>query len=276
MCTSLFLWNTHPTILFLVALNRDEFFARPTQAAHFWSDWPSLLAGRDTQGGGTWLGVTTNGRFAMLTNFREVAYDAVKNAPSRGALTTNFLQSNIEPMQYLQSLHEKAYNGFNLVVGDFRKQKLAYFSNRANRPAYELEPGLYGISNGVLESSWPKVEQGKAQLRWFLEQAIDTEQLDPDMLLHHVMSNTAKVQQLQELPQTGMPVEIERLMSSIFIEPCELKGAAYGTRSQTVLIVHRNGRAQLHERSGPDMDCKSQNCALDNDWVCVQQSFDWS
>lgn len=170
----------------------------------------------------------------------------------------------------------QAYNGFNLVVGDFRKQKLAYFSNRANRPAYELEPGLYGISNGVLESSWPKVEQGKAQLRWFLEQAIDTEQLDPDMLLHHVMSNTAKVQQLQELPQTGMPVEIERLMSSIFIEPCELKGAAYGTRSQTVLIVHRNGRAQLHERSGPDMDCKSQNCALDNDWVCVQQSFDWS
>lgn len=161
-------------------------------------------------------------------------------------------------------------------MGDFGKQKLAYFSNRANAAAYDLEPGLYGISNAVLESKWPKVEQGKAQLQTFLDQAADTEYLDPDMLLHHVMGNTAKVEQVEDLPQTGMPVETEHVMSSIFIEPCELKGAAYGTRSQTVLIVYRNGTAQLLERSRPSMEGNSQGCYHDSDWGCVRKTFEWS
>ena len=157
------------------------------------------------------------------------------------------------------------------MVGDFRNKKLAYFSNRAKTPACELEPGLYGISNGVLESKWPKVERGKAQLLSFLNETADAEHLDLNMLLHHVMGSTAKVQQPEDLPETGMPVEIEHLMSSIFIEPCELKGAAYGTRSQTVLIVHRDGRVQVHERSIPTMEPESQG--YDSDWVHVEESF---
>ena len=158
-------------------------------------------------------------------------------------------------------------------MGNFRTRKLAYFSNRANATACELQPGLYGISNGVLESRWPKVERGKAQMQSFLDQITDVERMDPGMLLHAVMGDTAKVQQPQDLPQTGMPVEIEHLMSSIFIEPCELKGAAYGTRSQTVLIVNRNGKAQLHERSQPTADSNLQGSA--SHWVDVQESFDF-
>ena len=160
------------------------------------------------------------------------------------------------------------------MVGDFSKRKLAYFSNRANGTACELQPGLYGISNGVLESKWPKVERGKAQLQSFLDKVPDVEDLDPARLLHDVMGDTAKVHQPEDLPQTGMPVEIEHLMSSIFIEPCELKGAAYGTRSQTVLVIHRNGKAQIHERSKPTLDHKLQGC--DSYWVHVQESFSFS
>lgn len=159
-------------------------------------------------------------------------------------------------------------------MGDFSKRKLAYFSNRASGTACELQPGLYGISNGVLESIWPKVERGKAQLQSFLDQVTDVDHLDPAMLLHHVMGDTAKVQQPEDLPQTGMPVEIEHMMSSIFIEPCELKGAAYGTRSQTVLVIHRNGKAQVHECSKSAMDSNSQGC--DSHWVHVQESFSLS
>ena len=157
------------------------------------------------------------------------------------------------------------------MVGDFSKRTLAYYSNRANGIPCELQPGLYGISNGVLESKWPKVERGKAQLQSFLDQVTDVEHLDPAMLLQHVMGDTAKVQQPEDLPQTGMPVEVEHMMSSIFIEPCELKGAAYGTRSQTVLLIHRNGKAQVHERSKCAPDPKLQGC--DSPWVHVQESF---
>ena len=160
------------------------------------------------------------------------------------------------------------------MVGDFSKRKLAYLSNRANGTACELHPGLYGISNGVLESKWPKVERGKAQLQSFLDHVKDVEGMDPAMLLHHVMGDTGKVQQPEDLPQTGMPVEIEHLMSSIFIEPCELKGAAYGTRSQTVLLIHRNGKAQVYERSKPALDHELQAC--DSHWVHVQESFSLS
>lgn len=156
-------------------------------------------------------------------------------------------------------------------MGDFRTRKLAYFSNRTNAAACELQPGLYGISNGVLESKWPKVERGKAQMQSFLDQTTDVESMDPNTLLHAVMADTAKVQQPQDLPQTGMPVEVEHLMSSIFIEPCELKGAAYGTRSQTVLMIHRNGKAQLHERSKPAVDRNLQGSA--SHWVHFEEAF---
>jgi len=166
----------------------------------------------------------------------------------------------------------QAYNGFNLVVGDFQQHKLAYFSNRSGRPPHELPPGLYGISNGVLDSKWPKVEAGKACLQSLLDQTTDVQQLDAGTVFHTVMGNTAKVDQNEDLPQTGMPVAIEQVMSSIFIEPCELKGAAYGTRSQTLLLVQRDGVAQLHEHSRPAQRPEDNICPP---WMKVNQSFSW-
>ena len=158
-------------------------------------------------------------------------------------------------------------------MGDCKDRKLAYYSNRANQKPHELGPGLYGISNGLLESKWPKVEQGKARMQSLLNHTTAMEKLDPDTLFHQVMGDTAKVQHRELLPQTGLPFEIEHLMSSIFIEPCELTGNAYGTRSQTLLMVHRNGKVQLHERSRSAVHPHSQTCS--SQWIQVQESFDW-
>lgn len=166
----------------------------------------------------------------------------------------------------------QAYNGFNLIVGDFQQHKLAYFSNRSGQAPHELSPGLYGISNGVLESKWPKVEAGKARLRFLLDQTTNVQQLDAETVFQTVMGDTAKVNQNEHLPQTGMSVEIEQLMSSIFIEPCELKGAAYGTRSQTLLLVQRDGVAQLHEHSRPAQRPEEDSCFP---WVKVNHTFSW-
>ena len=174
------------------------------------------------------------------------------------------LLCSVKPLQ--------AYNGFNLIVGDFQQHKLAYFSNRSGQPAHELCPGLYGISNGVLESKWPKVEAGKARLQSVLDQTTDVQQLDAETVFQSVMGDTAKVDQNEHLPQTGMPVETEQVMSSIFIEPCELKGAAYGTRSQTLLLVQRDGVAQLHEHSRPAQRPEDDTCPP---WVKVSQNFSW-
>ncbi|KAL0043724.1 hypothetical protein WJX82_001344 [Trebouxia sp. C0006] len=149
MCTSLFLWDQHPTLLFLLAFNRDEFLARKTEPAHFWQDWPNLLAGRDEERGGTWLGMTSGGRFAMLTNFREVAYDAVKHAPSRGALTTDFLNGKSQPLQYLEGLKAEAYNGFNLIRDGVAQ--LHEHSRPAQRPEDDTCPPWVKVSQNF---SW--------------------------------------------------------------------------------------------------------------------------
>ena len=169
------------------------------------------------------------------------------------------------------------YNGFNLVVGDFQSQKLAYFSNRQGQQPRELNPGLYGISNGVLDSKWPKVERGKARLTDLLSSTSDLERISPQSVFDTVMNEQTKVYEADELPNTGLPLEVEQLMSSIFIQPCSLRGAGYGTRSQTLLMVHHNGSAQLHERSGPaqkaDLDL---DMSKEVDWTEVHKDFHWS
>lgn len=166
----------------------------------------------------------------------------------------------------------QAYNGFNLIVGDLRQQKLAYFSNRSGQKPCELPPGLYGISNGVLDSKWPKVEGGKARMQTLMAETTDIEQLDAQTVFSTVMGDTAKVTTEEDLPQTDIPADIEQLLSSIFIEPCTLKGAAYGTSSQTLLLVHRDGSAQLHERSRP---AQIPEAGTDAQWVEVHERFNW-
>ena len=179
MCTAFFVFDVHPSLLFLLVFNRDEFFDRATAPAAFWTGVgaPDLLAGRDLKNGGTWLGVTRGGRFALLTNFREANPNSVAGAPSRGALPTDFLTSDASPLSYLASLDLASHNGFNLVVGDLAAREVAYLTNRggdaggARGVPRALAPGVYGLSNGTLGcAGWAKVDRGVAAITGLLAQ----------------------------------------------------------------------------------------------------------
>lgn len=242
MCFIVLAYEQHPRYRLVLATNRDEFYARPTAAAAFWNEAPALLAGCDLKGGGTWLGVTRTGRVAALTNVRDMPAHK-PDAPTRGALVADYLKGTASPRAYLEALRPEAdrYNGFNLLVGD--TESLCYFSNYGPHPL-ELGPGLYGLSNALLDTPWPKVERGKKQLQDLL-QARD---LDPEALLDFLVD----VEQApdEELPETGIGLEWERVLSSIFIESPE-----YGTRASTVVLIDYEGRVTFIERRhGPDME----------------------
>ncbi|MEM7505074.1 MAG: NRDE family protein [Pseudomonadota bacterium] len=162
MCLVFAAYRYVPGYRLLVVANRDEYHSRATAAADYWSDAPDILAGRDLEAGGSWLGVTRDGRFATLTNYRE-AVAAYANPPSRGQLVTGFLSGAESSGDFLASLsqHAHRYNGFNLLVDD--GESLGYCSNRDAVPT-QLEPGLYGLSNHLLDTPWPKVESGKRRL----------------------------------------------------------------------------------------------------------------
>jgi uncharacterized protein with NRDE domain len=238
MCLVLLAWEKHPRWRLVAAANRDEFHARPTAAADWWPQAPGLLAGRDLQEGGTWLGVTRAGRFAAVTNVREpLAYRV--GAPSRGGLVTGFLARPAPSLVWLASLMPAAmaFNGFNLLV--FDGTTLAWLSNRS--PGFRtLPPGVYGISNALLDTPWPKVTRGKDDLRAALELE-DDDALEAALFESLARRDTAPD---AELPSTGVGEERERALSSAFIVTPE-----YGTRSSTVLLVGRDGEVRLTERT---------------------------
>ena len=175
MCLILFSISPDPRHRLVVAANRDEFYARPTERPAFWDDAPHILGGRDLQAGGTWLGVTSSGRFAAVTNFRETPSNPLPPR-SRGALTADFLRSNESCASYLARIApiSAEFRGFNLLIDDGRH--IYYYSNRQPR-GRRLEPGFYGLSNQLLDCNWPKVSQGRKQLRIIGEQGFDTESL---------------------------------------------------------------------------------------------------
>jgi len=170
MCLIAFAWRAHPRSRLIVAANRDEYFGRPAAPAAFWDDHPNVLAGRDLEAGGTWLGVTLDGRFAALTNYRNPA-DMKTGAPSRGALVSDFLTGRAAPEDYARQLEKRAmdYNGFSLLVAD--AQSMFFFSNRGG-PATRVAPGVHGLSNHLLDTSWPKVEKAKAKLAALLDRLL--------------------------------------------------------------------------------------------------------
>ena len=235
MCLIVFAWKLLPNCPLLLAANRDEFFARPAEAAQWWQDQPHIYAGRDLQGGGTWLGMDKQGRFAALTNIRNGA-DKRPNAPSRGALVANYLRGQQDALTYLKQLAENAgqYQGFNLIVGD--AEQLFCFSNADDGGIQQLAPGIYGLSNGALNTPWPKVVRAKAQFASLLCQSA------PDEAYFDMLSDTSPASDCR-LPKTGVSLEWERLLSSIFIE-----SADYGTRVSTLLRINANNGAQLVER----------------------------
>lgn len=235
MCLILLAWQAHPDYPLVVAANRDEFFARPTAAAQYWPDAPDLLAGRDLEAGGTWLGMTRGGRFAALTNYRDPAQQK-SGAPSRGALVSAFLKGSMTAPDYLAHLQRTGgdHNGFNLIFGDLKA--LHYFSNCGDR-ARQLTPGIYGLSNHLLDTPWPKVARGKSALAAALHML-------PDDAALMALLRDDRIAPDENLPRTGISLEWERLLSAAFV-----RSPAYGTRSSTTVLLDREGNLHFDELS---------------------------
>lgn len=237
MCLILLAYDTHPRYSLLVAANRDEFHARPTAPLAFWPDQPGLLAGRDLQAGGAWMGVSRDGRFAALTNYREPG-QAQSGAPSRGDLVRDYLQAPQTARTMLRQLqpHAAAYNGFNLLLSD--ATGLYGYSNRA--AGYQrLSPGVHGLSNHLLNTPWPKLERGRQALQGLLQRdRLAAEDVLAVLLDRAPAPDTA-------LPATGVSLEWERWLSPIFIA----EAPGYGTRASTALLVERTGRVRMVEVS---------------------------
>ena len=236
MCLIVFAWRPGTARPLIVAANRDEFHARPTQALAAWEDAPGVYAGRDLEAGGTWLGVGPQGRFAALTNIRDPRQ--ALGPRSRGELVAAFLQGELGVEAYLDLVASRSgqYSGFNLLVGD--AGQLGYLHARDAAPRL-LEPGVYGLSNAGLDTPWPKLVKARSGLEKLLESA------EPEQLLSLLADGEPAAD--SELPETGVGLATERLLSSVFIA-----SQNYGTRASTVLIVDDRGRRRMVERSvGP-------------------------
>ncbi|WP_088140836.1 NRDE family protein [Achromobacter xylosoxidans] len=236
MCLAVLALHALPGIPVLIAANRDEFHQRPTLPAAQWPDAPEVYAGRDGLAGGSWMGATTGGRHALVTNFREPGR-MIENAPSRGALVEDYLRGTASPADYLARVHAagQAYNGFNLIAGDAREAW--YLSNRDGGPR-RLAPGVYALSNHLLDTPWPKLARTKAAFEAVLRSG-------PQPDLPALMAALADRQPADDadLPATGLPLDRERLLSSPFIV-----SPNYGTRSSSVLTLRDDGAGQLDER----------------------------
>jgi len=236
MCLILLAYRHHPRYRLILVANRDEFYARPTQALAFWPDHPEIAAGRDLKQMGTWLGITRRGRLAAITNYREIGVQSVA-APSRGHLVADFLTGQIPMPQYLQQLHHTGhlYNGYNLVIGN--AQGLSYYSNRGG-PASLLQPGIYGLSNRLLNTDWPKVRHGKARLAALLTENGD----DIDRQRFIELLQDQNISPDDQLPDTGVGPEWERILAPIFIA-----SPTYGTRASSLMTIDYQGDVHFTE-----------------------------
>ncbi len=242
MCLIIFAHQAAETCPLVVAANRDEFFLRPTQHAGFWPEsdgQAQILAGRDLQAGGTWLGVDRRGRFAAVTNIRDPSQFEEKPR-SRGELPVNFLNSDLAPGEYCTQIADSFadYAGYNLLVGD---DESMFYVNNFDCIVEKLEPGIYGLSNGKLNSAWPKISLGRERLDGLMDNPaqLSTDQLIAMMADRHQASDA-------ELPDTGVPLEMERQLSATFIHNTERD---YGTRCSTAVIVSENGVVRFHEQN---------------------------
>lgn len=218
----------------IIIANRDEFLVRPTSAAHFWPS-QNLLAGRDEQAGGTWMGITKAGRLAAITNYR--APTEAEGTRSRGHLVTDFLTASTAPDNYRQQLQQTAmqYSGYNLLFG--HPQQLLYFSNRSSTSA-QLQPGIHGLSNHLLDTPWPKVASTKAALAdWLTQRQRCTEGL------FAILADTQTAAD-SDLPTTGIGYEKEKALSARFITLPH-----YATRTSTVLLLNKSNDVRFIERT---------------------------
>lgn len=235
MCLLVLAYRVLADYPLLLAANRDEFYDRPAAAARFWPEAPWLLAGRDLLAGGSWLGVSRDGRFAAVTNYRE-ARTATPPPRSRGDLARDYLLGQVGSADYVQSLptHAADYAGFNLLCGD--RQDLWWYSNRGG-PPQRLAPGIYGLSNDLLDTPWPKVQASKAALAGLCADGAASTGVLMDLL------QDRRTHPANTDPALGLDAALARALSAIFIET-----PRYGTRCSTVLRMGADGRAEFVER----------------------------
>jgi len=235
MCLITFSYRQHPKYQLIFAANRDERYDRPTRRAQFWNKNPEILAGKDLKAGGTWMGITKGGMWSALTNYRDPTIER-ENPSSRGQLVLEYLKNNDSPERFLKKLDQSAdqYMGFSLLVGT--GNNLGYYSNQQNNIQL-LDSGLYGLSNHLLNSDWPKVKRAKANLNKLIQRNSISEEA-----LFELLADEREAPDNQ-LPDTGIPEEIEKKVSPIFI-----KSDGYGTRCSTVLLIDTDGQVQFTER----------------------------
>ena len=237
MCIVFLAFNSHPDYKLIVAGNRDEFYSRPTSRMNWWQEYPYLLAGKDLEKGGTWLGITKTGRFATLTNYRDFT-NPPKNGPSRGRIVLDWLLDNTESNHFLNYLNKTSdvYDGYNLIA--FDGESLFWQSNITS-DYRQLDNGIYSVSNALLDTPWRKTEKGKNLFKSAILLPHD-EMLESIFLL---LSDDEKFPD-EELPKTGLPIEMERLVSSIFI-----KSEIYGSRVASIVLIDNNDNVEIIEKS---------------------------
>ncbi len=236
MCLILFSYDPDSRHPLVVLANRDEFHARETSQAGFWDDAPDVLAGRDLEKGGTWMGVTKAGRFAAVTNYRSPR-DMTSGGLSRGELTADFLKGDADTMSYLEAVAARgdAYTGFNLIV--FDGETMGYLSNRSGEAPSRVSPGVHGLSNALLDTEWPKVTGAKADLTALISAGSPS----PDWMT--ILSATSEARD-EDLPDTGIGLDKERMLSARCIV-----SDTYGTRSSSFVRIDQDGGVAFVERT---------------------------
>ena len=236
MCLILFRYKDHPKYPLILAANRDEFYNRPTQEADFWTDHPDIIGGRDLSEGGTWMGITTKGKFGMLTNYRDIP-GIIENAPSRGHLVSDFLKGDAQPEEYISEIQNRnlSYNGYNLIVGHLDQW---YYLSNYGENYQKVEPGIHGLSNALLNSNWHKVVKGKE----LLSTCTSSDEIDIEDLFSLLRDESKAKPDM--LPETGLSREKETALSSMFINT-----EGYGSRCSTAILMDNKGEITFVERT---------------------------
>lgn len=238
MCIVNFHFQDHPMYKLIVVANRDEYYERPTKSAHFWEDEPNILAGRDLQQKGTWLGISKEGRFAAITNYRDPSMPETGRY-SRGEIIRKYLTRDIEPESFMNKLSKSRtnYGGYNIIFGD--QNRLFHYNNILDESKI-IDVGTHSVSNHSLNTPWPKVLKGKNNLQEYVQSHQEKVHIDD---LFQIVADRSMAKDA-ELPHTGVGIEMERLLSPLFI-----KMENYGTMSSTILLIDKEDQVTFVERT---------------------------